>query len=86
MPKRIKATVKWFDNLSQEGMIRLPDGSSVYVNNDPVHGYLLNGGSFQGLFMPAIQGKPYELKQDQKVIVEIFEDSHFRQVSYMRVV
>jgi cold shock CspA family protein len=81
-----KATVRWFDNASQEGMIRLADGSSVYVNNDPCHGYLLNGGSFNGLFQESAKGKAYDLKSGQAVLVEVYEDTTFRQVSKLVVV
>lgn len=85
MQKLIKAYVHWFDNLSQEGMIRLPDGSRVYVNNDPLHGYLLNGGKFNGLFNEKTVGKPFNLVSGQTVLVEVYEDSTFRQVSKLEV-
>lgn len=67
-----RATVRWFDNLSQEGMIRIGE-RSVYVNNDPVFGYRLNAG------------KPYALNSGDAVIVEVYSDTTFEQISFMEV-
>lgn len=70
----IKAKVRWFDNLSQDGMIRMPDGTSVYVNNDPVYGCLL------------MKGVKLSLKSGDSVLVEVFEDTTFRQISKLEVI
>ena len=36
--KGVPATVRWFDNLSGEGMVRLADGSCVYVHYSAFEG------------------------------------------------
>lgn len=61
--------VRWFDNLSQEGMIRFDSFGDVYINNDPVHGYRL------------MNGVALNLKSGDSVLCEVFEDTHWRQVS-----
>lgn len=67
-----KATVRWFDNLSQEGMIRVGD-ESIYVNNDPVTGYLLYGA-------------PLALASGQEVMVEVYRDYNWQQISKIEII
>lgn len=67
-----KATVRWFDKLSQEGIIRV-NGESIYINNDPVHGYLLT------------KGQLLDLVSGQEVEVEVLIDYNWKQISKIKV-
>ena len=69
-----KATVRWFDNISQEGMIRLASGMSVYVNNDSVTGHIL------------MKGKPLNLTSGQPVMVHVHRDYNWCQVDTLEVI
>lgn len=74
--RRLRGTVRWFDNLSQEGIIRFnqPGFESVYINNDPVHGFRCG------------KGKAFKLNSGDKVQCDVFEDYQWKQVSKLKVI
>lgn len=81
---KVKGTIRWFDFLSQEGIASLDELGGTYINNDPCHGYLCNGGEFGGLFRPDEQriiGKPFFLEHGDYVECEVVDN----QVSKLRL-
>lgn len=72
-----KATVRWFDGLAGEGMVRLEDGKCVYVHFTAIEGISKNNHHY-----PLASDVPSLKALDGKeCMVEIFEDSHYRQIS-----
>jgi cold shock CspA family protein len=63
----IKAKVRWFDNLSGEGFIRMPDGQSVFCHKSA---------------FGSIYGKEHvALEDDDVVYVTVYEDFNYMQIS-----
>ena len=76
--KKLNAKVRWFGNRSGEGLVRLENGDCVFVHWSSIAKNLKTKLS-----------KPFRdekkvwcvLFKDQKIVVDIFKDSHFIQVS-----
>lgn len=71
-----KATVRWFDKRSGEGMIRLADGSCAYVHYSAISPNLTKRFDKDVFWRLLFDGDEIEVK--------IFEDSHFRQVQEVK--
>ena len=71
--KGVPATVSWFDNLSGEGMVRLADGSCVYVHYSAFEGS-------HGKVWITLPGNGDNIPCE----VEVFEDYQWRQVARIR--
>lgn len=75
---KYKATVRWFDSLRGEGMIRLPDGTSVFFERSVVlpeaDKYVY--GDRQTDFLDT------HVYAGQEVYVRVHEDSHYRQIDW----
>jgi len=67
------AKIRWFDNLSGEGMVRLSNGKCVYFHYSSVEG----SGADRWITFP-------NSGHDVECEVEILEDSTFTQVSKLR--
>jgi 'Cold-shock' DNA-binding domain len=76
--KRQKGTVKWFDNRSGEGFIRV-GGKSIYVHWSAIASKEACGG------LPDAYKVPKQvwcvLFKGMEVEVDVFEDSHYTQIS-----
>lgn len=75
--KIYNGTVRWFDNFTGEGFIRV-DGISYYVHWSAIKNGLIkqhNTLSFRGE-----KSVWAVLFKGQKVAVKIYEDSHFKQI------
>ena len=66
------ATIRWFDNLSGEGMVRLADDSCLYLHYSAIEG----AGRDVWVSFPHDKDIPCE--------VEIIDDDTFRQVLRLR--
>jgi len=71
-----KAKVRWFDTLRGEGLVRLPDGESVFIERSAIlpdtNKYQFSDENEAFLDKHVYQG--------QEVMVQVIEDSHFTQV------
>ena len=71
--KGVPALVRWFDNLSGEGMVRLEDGSCVYVHYSAFEGS-------HGKVWITLPGNGNNIPCE----VEVLDDVTFKQVARIR--
>ena len=68
--KAEKATVRWFDNFSGEGVVRLENGENIFIHHTALYkNFPLKKDFYCRILFPK-----------QNIYVKVFRDSHFTQI------
>jgi cold shock CspA family protein len=81
------AKVRWYDNLSGEGFVRLENGESVFFHFSSLVDQLTPKELPEGRLhaFPSDYERGFTLEGGTPVMVEVYRDTHWKQVSKLKV-